>query len=420
MGNKKKEGTKDKVQTPEVPIQANPPEIRSRQPGGTKESRWAKYRIYQNSSVATSTLSWFSRGFYISVALTFFYILLHLILPNEGEEVVYLTTEHLTTVQALLSEPESGQDIVSEAAAGNSLPPGENGGANASSEMIPQVVSDYLKGILLTAKRDSATYAVHIDKQLQPYNRRSLITALPNIPFKLPSFFWLTGGLLYLEIIFWSLFGVAASVLYRASEAISTGQFSTEKVPIHLAKILYAPLSTLIIIFSVNLLISDGSMVVDQISQQTIVLSFILGFFCGRTVELLRRIKDLVLPYGADNGHSRQASSNEKNTVKVSGRVYFPAGEEADKQLSAVTVWLSSMEDEEDSRPPIQADENGHFSFPNCKPGHFMLHADYTDEGEMIRHHVSRAILLTKDSPNQKVDMRLQRDMNFLAVEDQN
>ena len=295
----------------------------------------------------------------------------------------------------------------------------ELGGGDQTAAKVPQVVKDYLKGVLLlTSRKDSVVFVKHLDQQLSPYNRRTLITALPNIPFKIPSFFWLTGALLYVEIIFWSLFGVAASVLYRASEAIGNQDFSAEKVPIHLAKILYAPLSTIIIIFSINLLASDGSVVIDQISQRTIVLSFILGFFCGRTVELLRRVKDLILPYGADDRKTTTATTSKKGSIKVQGRVFFPDGEQIGKKLSAVTVWLSSMEDDADRFLPIQADENGHFTFHQVKAGHYMLFADYSDEALQERYQISRAILLNEEEQEKKIDLQLRQDQPNLAFTD--
>jgi|GEM_PF-3324054 len=375
--------------------------------GKTDQDTRVWFRIYHNPLVSTATLKWFSRGFYLSIFLVFLYVVLHVFVPIKGEEVIYLSKEHLITVQALID----GHDVLLQ----------DEASQEQETLEIPQEVFGYLKGVLmLNGEKGSPELIKYMEGQLEPFNRHSLITALPNIPFKVPSFFWLTGALLFLEIIFWSLFGVAASVLYRASEAISDGDFSAEKVPIHLAKILYAPLSTIIIIFSINLLNTDGSVAVDQISHRTIVLSFILGFFCGRTVELLRRIKDLILPYGADERQVSKNSGSKKGTIEVTGRVYFPSGEPSGKKLSDVTVSLSSMEDDNNPLPPIQADEHGYFSFYHRPPGHYLLSAEYASEDLQERYYVSRAILLNEEEKEKQFDLPLQQDQVLSTINGQN
>ena len=107
-------------------------------------------------------------------------------------------------------------------------------------------------------------------------------------------------GSVYLEIIFWTWFGLIASLLYNVSEALRTTEFKINEVGVHIAKFFYSPLISLVIYFSINNLISDGSISLAEFSHGTIVFAFILGFFSGRAIELLTRVKDLILPLNAE------------------------------------------------------------------------------------------------------------------------
>ena len=155
---------------------------------------------------------------------------------------------------------------------------------------------------------------------INQYSVTALKPILPFLSFTRPAPFWLKGSRAILEIVFWAFFGLAASVLYRGSEAIKSKQFDVRKIPVHLAKIIYAPLSAIVIFFSVDALILSSNISITNINYWTIVLSFILGFFSGRTVELLRRIKDIVLPLGSDK---EEGYSGDIPRYVINGKVKF-------------------------------------------------------------------------------------------------
>ena len=47
---------------------------------------------------------------------------------------------------------------------------------------------------------------------------------------------------------------------------------------------------------------ANGMVDTPNISSWIVVFSFILGFFSGRTIELLRSLKDAILPQGSNGG----------------------------------------------------------------------------------------------------------------------
>ena len=143
---------------------------------------------------------------------------------------------------------------------------------------------------------------------------QDLLEGLNEFPIRVRSYFWLTRDWLYAEILFWTLFGVVASLLYNVSEAIRKGEnnFNQNEIPTHIAKLFYAPLCTMIIYLAINLLDSDNAVQHMEFSAGQIVLAFILGFFSGRTIELLTRIKDVLLPLGKTELEDGQVAPDNK------------------------------------------------------------------------------------------------------------
>jgi hypothetical protein len=128
------------------------------------------------------------------------------------------------------------------------------------------------------------------------------INFIQNAKFRVKSYFWLAGPHTYIEIIFWTIFGVITSILFYIAMAIAKGTgFKPSETPGHLAKIVYSPFISLIIIFSYNYLSNPDSFLDVSASKGTLIISFLLGFYSSRAMKLLDKLKDLILPYGDDS-----------------------------------------------------------------------------------------------------------------------
>lgn len=142
------------------------------------------------------------------------------------------------------------------------------------------------------------------------------ISYIQNTRFRVKSYFWLAGPHTYLEVIFWTIFGVITSILFYISSAIANGiGFRAQESPGHLAKIVYAPFISLIIIFSYNVISNPDSFIDVNASKGTLIISFLLGFYSSRAMKLLDKIKDVVLPYGD------KTSADESREVEASNAV---------------------------------------------------------------------------------------------------
>jgi hypothetical protein len=119
-------------------------------------------------------------------------------------------------------------------------------------------------------------------------------------------FFWFTGELTYLEVILWALIGVLVSLIYYVSLAngqslkqagdADTGPFDTSEISVQVSKMFYAPVCALVLVLGYNLLNSDSKMTDITIGKGLLLFAFICGFFSGRVIKFIDRLKDLVLP----------------------------------------------------------------------------------------------------------------------------
>lgn len=171
---------------------------------------------------------------------------------------------------------------------------------------------------------------------------RELKTFLQNIRITQKSIFWLNSEQALLEVVFWSLFGVLCSLLFHGTEAIRLGAFDPKEQSVHWGKLIYSPIITVIIIFSSDVLLSEGDINLDGFSYWIIVWSFILGFYSRRAIDLLDRVKDLVFrssPAKEDN-----VTAESTDTTQKSDSDYSKLPEKEQHRL--VTEWMTHKSEE--------------------------------------------------------------------------
>lgn len=160
----------------------------------------------------------------------------------------------------------------------------------------------------------SLTDAKVLKRFFDTFQHKDIKAIIPEYAFEVKSYFWLKEPRVFLEIIFWSLFGLMANLMYSVNIA---GVFEKKKIYEHIGKIFYTPASTIIIYLSLYALVNSGSISLNGVGKSVIVLSFILGFFTRRTIVLLGKIKDLVLPLGKDEPKKDYASDLEYSHADI-------------------------------------------------------------------------------------------------------
>lgn len=227
---------------------------------------------------------------------------------------------------------------------------------------------------------------------LQPNNL--VVTFIQNARFKVKSYFWLAGPHTYVEVIFWTIFGVITSILFYIAMAISKGTgFKPSETPGHLAKIAYSPFISLIIIFSYNYLSNPDSFFDVSASKGTLIISFLLGFYSSRAMKLLDKLKDIVLPYGDDSKSvitptsttdpSLMAANPAGSTVNVDINLNDPQHPDAEELNGHISQTVVSLVPQSGGEPIVlnktgEDELEGLFAAQNVPTGNYTLTANLT------------------------------------------
>lgn len=176
-------------------------------------------------------------------------------------------------------------------------------------------------------KVDSAHLAL-VNSLLSSTPTKDCLDVLTSTKIKCKSFFWLSDSYVYIEALFWSMMGVLVSLIYYVSLANSRGSnlggdddagtFNPSQVPSQIAKLFYAPACTIVLILGYHYL-SDksGNMVDISVNKGLIVFAFIAGFFSGRVMKFLDRLKELLLPYSPTAASTSNSTAATTTDVTV-------------------------------------------------------------------------------------------------------
>ncbi|MDR6943347.1 hypothetical protein [Mucilaginibacter pocheonensis] len=179
-------------------------------------------------------------------------------------------------------------------------------------------------------------YLKQMDSLLVNLNNKDAKTYLNGKEIIVNSFFWFVGSGTYAEVLFWSLIGVLVSLIYYVSNAngvkitqsgdadaatadtAQTGPFNKAEIPGQVSKLFYAPVCALVLVLGYDLLGDSSSKMTDiSIGKGLLLFSFISGFFSGRVMKFLDKLKDLVLPIGASDSTTPTTNEPSDNTNMV-------------------------------------------------------------------------------------------------------
>lgn len=228
----------------------------------------------------TEKTKWLIWATSLTLMLALFYLAMHLIFCSPGNETKFLDKDQLSTINSLIAINKNPADT------------------NKTKELIYQYLARSF------ALVDSSKIIIQINKT----ELKQLQIILPSYPLKVQSFFWLNDPMVLLEIVFWSLFGLMANLLYSVT---SCTVFKSKAIPEQIGKLFYTPFLAIIIFLSLNALLNSGSISLAGIGKSVIVLAFILGFYTRRAIVLLERVKDLILPAKEREGSSADGSTNK-------------------------------------------------------------------------------------------------------------
>ena len=132
----------------------------------------------------------------------------------------------------------------------------------------------------------------NIEQYISTFTPKETGIFLADYRLKVTSFFWLSGALVYAEVIFWVVFGVLCSLLFFAGNNIRKGNGNTQKDIIYqLARLFYAPFTGIILVLLYTYF-KGGTTLHVEAGESIIILAFLIGISSGVVLEFWDRVRN--------------------------------------------------------------------------------------------------------------------------------
>ena len=255
---------------------------------------------------------------------------------------------------------------------------------------------------------------------------KEVLLFLTGSKIKVQSYFWLTGAWAYLEVILWSLIGVVCSLLFyvtgknRNATTVPDDPksvFDLTEIPYQIAKFFYAPLCTVVIVLGYSFLQEDNPVDI-QAGKGLIVLSFIAGFYSGRMMSFLDRLKELLLPLASDAKAAQPKAGGVAATAALVTVELLPAEPSLteDQKNHIIEAGMGSAvvtlqaEGSNDVITPAKTGEEQEslFEVKNIAAGKYNLLAKYSikiGDADIINLEARQEVTIAKDTKEIKVNM---------------
>jgi hypothetical protein len=244
---------------------------------------------------------WFGFLILLNTIVVVIYIIAHFFLP--GNEMKTLNNSQFQNLTLLVDDFDNPSDSIEQ----------------LNRPIRDKRIISYLK---TSFDEDSIVTLNRIFVSLPDVKTKNVMSLLKDQEYKVSSFFWLHGYESFAEVLSWALVGVLLSLIYYVSIAnrgkpadgsttLEVRAFDYKEIYDHIAKMVYAPVCTLVLILSYTYISSDNSVANVSAGKGMLVFSFISGFYSGRVMKFLDKLKDLLLP---SSGGDATITSNSAKT----------------------------------------------------------------------------------------------------------
>lgn len=343
-----------------------------------KETWWAKqwqlesYKAYE----------WFRFLVLLLVGLVIFYLLLHRWIPSTAEyEYAKLDEKQIQQVNRIYFDSAAARLC-------DSLKT-----PNKECDACKRVI-EYLRNEF--SNKLDMEHVDNLRKYLCSSSSLEASAFLANVRFKVKSYFWLTGPEIYYEIAFWSVFGVLCSILFNLSSIMKNNTtdpknprsvFDSSELPYQVAKILYAPLCTLVIVLGYNFF-SDQNIVDISSSKGILVFAFLGGFYSGRLISFMDRLKEVVLPLSgpADLPKNKEIQTSTIRDLIIELELSDLLEPEVKSEIAEIGLRGANvtLQNEEGGDPikaiPVGEDQSSRYTVSISKPGTYTIQAAWSKE----------------------------------------
>lgn len=290
---------------------------------------------------------WFSLLIMVLLAWFGIYIISHAQSGIPGYEYTRFTTAEVRQINRILTTESVAAPLqrtiqpatLIDTDASMTIPPDVNEGAPSiqttgcdincrTDKALAYIASEYDNNIAPAQLQSIRQY-------ISTYSPQEMGVFLADYKLKVRSYFWLSGPMLYAEIIFWVVAGVLCSLIFSVGLSFRHTQqtgYENKDILYQVAKIFYAPFITLILVLTYNYF-KENTTLNANLGQGVLVFGFLAGLYSGRFMNFLNNLKHLILP-GSDIATTMTPAMAMPQQVPVTPimPVEVPAGRHTDEK----------------------------------------------------------------------------------------
>ncbi|MBL7799082.1 MAG: hypothetical protein JNL95_00030 [Chitinophagales bacterium] len=328
---------------------------------------------------------WFLFLIAIQTLVAILYILSHVFF--HGKEVKTLSTNQYQNLSLVVADYNSSTDSIEKA---------------SRSERDTRIIC-FLK---TSFEEDSIVPLNSIFNCLSSVKTKDVMSFFKDQEFNVSSYFWFKGYQSFLEVLLWSLVGVLLSLIYYVSLSNKAKEkdndnpdlphtFEYKEIYDHVAKMVYAPICTLVLILSYTYISSDNSVANVSAGKGMLVFSFIAGFYSGRVMKFLDKLKELLLPTGGTDKSGGSSVTPAKplppQAPIITDNTAFTLntgqlGGDAPTDFKNLTISLTKVSSEASEQIPLEwNDEQKHYlAKQKLSSGKYKVIAELVDENQSV------------------------------------
>lgn len=138
----------------------------------------------------------------------------------------------------------------------------------------------------------SVAELLNIEKYMSTFSPRETGIFLTDYRLRLFSYFWFSGVLAYVEVIFWVVFGVLCSLLFYTGTAFRKGNgFNSRDVWYQCTRLFYGPFVAVLLLLGFTYLKGNATMNAES-GEGVLILAFMLGSVSGIVLDILDRLRN--------------------------------------------------------------------------------------------------------------------------------
>ncbi|MCB0697845.1 MAG: hypothetical protein KDC07_10800, partial [Chitinophagaceae bacterium] len=196
----------------------------------------------------------------------------------------------------------------------------------------------------------------NIQQYITTFSPRETGIFLADYRLRVRSYFWLTGAMVYAEVICWVIFGVLCSMLFYIGNLVRRGNgngSNQRNIIYHAARLFYAPFLAVMLVLAYSYL-KGGATLHIEASEVIIIFAFLLGFYSGLVQDLLDRLKGNTATTVVNHSYETPIAPQQQFTTKQETPAPAATAQQPAEEQELEEAIIEEVPEPAQQYPPVQ------------------------------------------------------------------